>query len=451
VITVLEAAACWGGVVQSSVDHGCVLEHGPDSLIRSKPAGMALIHDLGLDSEVQDTETVARSALVARGDRLIPIPPGLYLLAPGRWWPFAWSPLVSWPGKLRMALDLVLPRRPADAPEESLGAFVRRRLGREALERIAQPLVSGIYTADPERLSLSATMPQFPEMERTHRSLLLAMRARARGDAAHANASGPRYGLFASLRGGLGRLIDRLIERLAGCDLRLGVAATALRRDGDVWRISLDAGGSVDADAVALALPAPAAAELIATSDRALADDLRAIPYAGVATINLAFARSQVGSLPTAAGFVVPAVEHRATIACTFASAKYAGRAPPELVLLRAFIGGALHPQALDRDDPALVAAVLADLRALLPITGDPVFSRVHRWPGAMAQYVIGHRERVARIRAAEAALPGLALVGNGYEGVGIPDLAAQAEAAAGRLAAGGIHRAGSAGTDPGG
>ena len=240
-VTVYEAGARLGGVIATSHEQGFTLEHGPDSIVRSKPAGIQLIHDLGLDEALQPTQEFARSSLIAKGRRLLPIPEGLYLLAPAKLWPFALSPIISWPGKLRMALDLILPRRRAGLPEESLAEFVRRRLGREALERIAQPLVSGIYTADPEQLSLRATMPQFLEMERDHRSLILGMRKRAK-DQSVATARGPRYGLFASLIGGLQTLVDRLVERLRGpgCDLITNTRVeTVVRGEAGGYTLSL--------------------------------------------------------------------------------------------------------------------------------------------------------------------------------------------------------------------
>lgn len=439
-IIVLESAPRPGGVVQTLREDGLTLELGPDSLIRSKPAALALIGELGLDSEVQGTEPDARGSLIARGTRLLPVPEGLYLLAPGRIWPFLWSRVLSWRGKLRMLRDLALP--PGDGRDETLASFVRRRLGPEALDRIAQPLVSGIYTADPEKLSLQATMPQFLAMEQDHGSILLAMRARMR-DAATAAAAGPRYGLFASLRGGLGRLAEVLVERLRadGVELRCATTVSGLRRAGDRWRVALRGEGDVPgtdlaADAVVVAGPAWCAAALLRDADPALSGLLAGIPYAGVATVNLVWRHGQIPTLPAAAGFVVPAVEGRSLVACTFSGRKYAGRIGEGHVALRAFVGGALHAHHLERDDAQLVAALLADLRDLLRIEAPPERVVVSRWPRSMAQYHLGHRERVAAIRQAEAALPGLALVGNGYEGVGIPDVIAQAEAAAMRLSA---------------
>ncbi|MBA2482110.1 MAG: protoporphyrinogen oxidase [Planctomycetes bacterium] len=432
-ITVIESAERWGGVVRTTREAGCVLEHGPDSILRSKPAGMALIADLGLEGEVQTTRSDARRSLIARGDRLLPVPEGFYLLAPGRWRSFLASGLVSWPGTLRMAMDLVLPRRAADAPEESLAQLVRRRLGREALERLAQPMIGGIYTADPEQLSIAAAMPQLARLESSHRSLILAMRARASEEPA----SGARYGLFASLRGGLGLLIERLVERLQDCDLRLATPASGITRTGDSWNITTP-GGHLAAEQLVIAGPAHTAARLLTDAAPSLAQTLASIPYASVATINLAWPASALSGVPLGAGFVVPAIEGCTVIAATFAHQKYDGRVPEGHALIRAFVGGALHPRALAASDDDLVSQVLADLGRWLRIASPPVLARVHRWPDAMAQYTLGHRERLAAIRAAESELPGLALVGNGYEGVGIPDLCQQAEAAAVRLGGGG-------------
>jgi oxygen-dependent protoporphyrinogen oxidase len=433
-IALLESSDRFGGVVATRRADDLVLELGPDSLIRTKPAGMQLISELGLDAQVQDTDPRFRASLIARGDRLLAVPDGLYLLAPGRWLPFLRSPLVSWPGKLRMGLDLVLPRGPAARGEdESLAAFVRRRLGREALERIAQPMIGGIYTADPERLSLPFTMPQFVEMEREHRSLLLAMRARARSQAAHANASGPRYGLFASLIGGLQTLTDALVGRLAGSDLRTGCVVNSVRRTTSGWSVAT-AHGELTAPALAICTPAHAAGHLLHETAPELARHCLAVPYAGVATVNLVYDRAAVPALPPAAGFVVPAVEGRSLIAATFCHQKYAGRSPDDRVVIRAFVGGASHAARLAVGDADMLAALAHDLRGLLGITVAPLTSVISRWDAAMAQPVIGHRERVTAIRRSERAIPGLALVGNGYEGVGIPDIIAQAQTAANRL-----------------
>ncbi len=434
-ITIYDASDRFGGVIASSMRDGFTLEHGPDSIIRTKPAGLQLIKDLGLEEQLQPTQEHARSSLIAKGRKLIPVPDGLYLLAPAKIWPFITSPIISPLGKLRMALDLILPRRSWEADEESLADFVRRRLGREALERIAQPMISGIYTADPEQLSLRATMPQFIEMEKQHRSLILGMRHRAREQAV-ASARGPRYGLFTTLVGGLGTLTDRLVERLrtAGCEFLANTRVEKIvKAESGGYNLTLSEEYR-HFDHVVVALPAHAAAKIVKPLDQVLSYKLATIPYAGVATINVALRADQIPNLPTAAGFVVPAVEGRTLIACTFGHHKYAGRAPEGHALLRGFVGGALHEAVLERSDEDIVDGVLRDLRDLLGLQGKPLFTTVHRWPKAMAQFVIGHTDGVAVIRGRERNFPGFAMVSNAFEGVGIPDLAAQAEAAADRI-----------------
>jgi len=436
-VALLESADRVGGVVRTTREQGFTLEHGPDSLVSIRPGGLDLVRELGLEARLVSVPEAARHSFIARHGRLVSVPDGLYLLAPGRILPFLRSPLLSWLGKLRMGADLVLPRRRADAPEESLAAFVRRRLGQEGLEAIAQPMVSGIYTADPERLSLAATMPQFIELERTHGSLIRGMMLRSRQQAAAVKqATGPRYGLFLSLEGGLQTLIDELLARLDGIDLRTGCVVQTVRADGEGWRVGTTT-GVLSARRVIIAAPAHAAAGML---EGPLAAELAAIPYAGVATVNLAFASTV--PLPAAAGFVIPSVEGRGTIACTFAHAKYPNRAPDGTMLLRAFVGGAMHEDRLDLPDEVMVAQTLADLRVYLGALPEPTFTRVHRWPKAMAQYVIGHQARVARIRALTPA--GLHLIGNGYDGVGIPDVVAQAAAVFGQPAASGQRPAAS-------
>lgn len=426
-ITILEAGDAWGGVIRTTRERGCLLEHGPDSILSAKPAGMRLLADLGLDERLVTTRPEARRSLIARGTRLLPVPEGFYLLAPGRWRAFLASPLVSPLGKLRMALDLVLPRRAPDAPEESLAQFVRRRLGREALARLAQPLVAGITTADPERLSVAAVFPQLLEMERDHRSLLLAMRARQ----AQAPAAGARYGLFVTLAEGLGGLIEALVARLAGCDLRLGAVVSALVRRGDGWTVALGT-GAIEADRVVLALPAHAARALVAPVDAALGERLAAVPYAHLAVVNLVYPRAAC-PLPEAAGAVIPAIERRRLIALSFPDRKFPLRGAADATVLRAFIGGAGRDAEADQPPATLIATARAEIAALLGVTAEPLAATARTWRHAMPQYELGHRERLAWLRAREAGIGSLALIGNGYEGVGIPDLCAQAEALAAR------------------
>jgi oxygen-dependent protoporphyrinogen oxidase len=361
--------------------------------------------------------------------KLVPVPDGFLLVAPTQLGALAATPLFSWGGKLRMALDLVLPPR-RDAADESLAHFVRRRLGREALERVAQPLVGGIYTADVERLSLAATMPRFRDLEQRHGSVIRGLRAEAGGSAA----AGARYGLFAAPAAGMGALIDALAARLAEGSVRLRAPVTTLERRPDGWQVRA-AGETVHADAVVLAAPAYVAADLVRPADPTLADALAAIDYASSATVTLAY---RTADLPRLAGFgfVVPAVEDRALLACTYASRKFEGRAPAGHDLVRAYVGGALRPDLAALADDALVETVRAELRSLAAIEAGPTLVRVQRHPRAMPQYAVGHLDRVAAIEARVAALPGFALAGAGYRGVGIPDCVRSGEEAAERILA---------------
>ncbi len=423
-VHVYDANEHWGGVTESSEEHDCILELGPDSIIRTKPAAMQLIKALGIEDQVQDTVEANRQALIAKGKRLIPVPPGLYLMAPGKIWPFVTSPIVSWFGKIRMLLDIVLPRSKSDK-DESLADFVRRRLGKEALERIAQPMVGGIYTADPEHLSLRACMPQFIEMEKEHRSLIKAMMKRGKAQKAVAT-SGPRYGLFISLKGGLQQLAHALIKTFDQDKLHSAHRVSDIKKSENTWQCHFENGDMVESDILCLCGPAHGHAHLLQNACAELSTALDSIPYADVATINIAFHKKDVPNLPAASGFVVPAVENRNLIACTFSSNKYADRSPDDVCVLRAFVGGALQAHQLNKNDDELITAVREDLKDLCKISAEPIFTKITRYSKAMAQPSIGHLGRVAQIRELEAQQDGLFLIGNGYEGVGIPDIIQQ-------------------------
>lgn len=424
-LTLLEAEARLGGTIATVREQGFTVETGPDSFITEKPWALALCDRLGLSGDLVGTREGDRRTHVARGERLHALPEGFLLLAPTALGPLVRSSLFSLSGKLRMGLDLVLPRGRRDR-DESLADFVRRRLGREALERVADPLVSGIYTGDPERLSIAATMPRFHEVEAEHRSIILGLRrsAQARGVA------GARYGLFVSHRDGMGALVDALAARLPDSAVQLRSRVERMERAGGTWRLHLG-GTSIDADAIVLACPAHTAGGLVATSDPLLADTLRSIVHASSAIVTLGVrARDLPHGLP-GFGFVVPAVDRRDILACTFSSRKWPGRAPEGFELVRAFVGGVRRPEMVERDDDALIATARGELGRYLGLTGEPVLARVDRWRHAMPQYDVGHAARVAVIETRVAALPRLALAGNAYRGVGIPDCVRSGETAA--------------------
>jgi oxygen-dependent protoporphyrinogen oxidase len=441
-IILLEASARLGGVIRTLRRDGFLLEGGPDSFISEKPEAFELAKRIGIASRLIETTEAHRRSFIVRDGKLRAVPEGFQLLAPTRFWPFVATDIFSWTGKARMALDLVLPKRAAanGSDDESLAQFVRRRLGREALERMAQPMVGGIYTADPERLSLRATMPRFLEMEREHRSLIRAMwkRGRQQSAAESRGTSGARYSLFLSFDEGMQVLSDSLVARLKDVSIRLKTKAESVAFDASVqqWKIRVSADETISADAVCLALPAYASANLLREADAQLAAELDAIPYASTATINLAYQRADIPHTLDGFGFVVPVIERRATLACTFSSIKFAGRAPTDHALLRAFVGGALQPEIFALDEDQMIARVREDLRQLLGIEEPPLFAHILKWPRSMAQYHLGHIERVDRIRARLNSWPGLKLAGNAYTGAGLPDCIRSGESAADEILA---------------
>jgi protoporphyrinogen/coproporphyrinogen III oxidase len=332
-----------------------------------------------------------------------------------------------------MALDIVLPRGGGalgGGDDESLGAFVRRRLGAEALERVAQPLVAGIYTADPEELSLAATMPRFLEVERRDRSLILGLR-RALARAPLPGTSGARWSLFVTFAEGMQTLVTALADRLPDSTIVLGQRVAGVERDGVRWRVTTTDGARFDADRVIVASESHAAARLLRYVDPALATLLGEVEYAGAATVSLGYRRADVPHPLDAFGFVVPRGEGKALLAATFSSVKYPGRAPEGHVLIRCFLGGALNAEVLREDDASLVARARRELGEALGIRAEPVLVRSARWPASMPQYRVGHLARVDAIERRVRAVPGLWLAGAAYRGVGIADCVRSGEAAA--------------------
>lgn len=421
-----EASDRLGGVIHSEVRDGFTFEHGPDSFLSEKTAALELCGRLGISGRIIGTQEEFRRTYVAFAGELHPLPEGFSLMAPMRMAPLATSRLFTTRGKLRMALDLVLPSRPRD--DESLASFVRRRLGRQALERVAQPLVGGIYTADPDALSLAATMPRFLDFEREHGSVIRGLRAEARASAATRSASGARWSLFLSFDGGLQTLVEALRQRLPQVCLQLGHPLRSLRRRAaGGWQID----GGEEFDGVILAVPAPRAGAALRALDPALAADLEAVRYASSAVVNLAYPRELIPHPLDGFGFVVPHVEGRRIIACSFSSLKYARRAPAGYAMLRAFVGGALSARLAELDDGEMIAAVRGELAELLGVTAEPHFSVLSRYPESMPQYELGHLARIERIEQRVERHGTLRLAGNGYRGVGIPDCIAGGERAA--------------------
>jgi oxygen-dependent protoporphyrinogen oxidase len=439
-LQLLEAGSRLGGVIHTSEREGFLLEGGPDSFISEKPWGLSLCRRLGLEPSLIGTGETHRRSFIVRQSKLQPVPDGFYLLAPTRIWPTITTPIFSWPGKLRMSADLFLPRKKRSSPteDETLASFVRRRLGNEALDRMAQPMIGGIYTSDPEELSLRATMPRFLDMEQEHRSLILAMwrqRQKMRQSQNH-QAAGPRYGLFVSLSQGMIRLVEALRQRLPQDSIHLNTELSGLRRSpsGRHWLLDLADGTQLEADAVCLALAAYESANLVQGFDSQLATRLRSIRYASTATVNLAYRLEDIPDNLEGFGFVVPAIEGREILACTFSHAKFPGRAPRNHALLRAFMGGALQPKAFEYEDQEMIRIVRQNLRELLGIEKAPLFALVERHARAMAQYRLGHLDLVTEIETLLKSCPTLQLAGNGFTGIGIPDCIRRGEECAARI-----------------
>jgi oxygen-dependent protoporphyrinogen oxidase len=434
-VILLEAAPCLGGSIATERVGDFLVEAGPDSFITEKPWALRLCERLGITSRLISTNSAHQSVYVVHKGSLQPLPEGFFLLAPTRVLPLIRTPLFSLPGKFRMAMEIFVPRGNPNG-DESLASFVRRRFGAEVLERVAQPLIGGIYASDPEKLSLKSSMPRFLEMEQARRSIIWAMwsaqKRRLRSDRA---SSGARWSLFVTFSGGMQELVDAIGTRLPAGAVRLGTSATKLVKNGiDGWMLKTAGGDDIKADGVILAAPAYRSAAILEELDPELSEDLMAIPYASTATVSLGYRQADFPHGLDGFGIVVPAIESRKILACTFSSVKYAGRAPEDHVLLRAFVGGALQPSLAEEDDATLEHNVRQELASLLGVKAEPLLLRIRRHPRAMPQYHVGHQERLQRIDTRLNKLSALALAGNAYRGVGIADCIHSGEEAAERV-----------------
>jgi oxygen-dependent protoporphyrinogen oxidase len=440
-VTLIESRARLGGNIVTERRDGLVLDGGPDSFVVARPQASVLCKDLGLGDRLIPTTEKNRKVYIRRGGVLRPMPEGLVLAIPSRVMPLARSGLFSLPGLARMGLDLVLPRRDEREGDESVGHFIRRRLGSEALERLAEPLLGGIYAGNVDALSLRATFPQLLEMEREHRSLIRGAIAQKAARAAPPGKPAPS--MFYSLLGGMGELVDALGRAVAeaGGTVRSGAEVEAIGTGGDGderARLRVQVRGdaeSIPADDVILCTPAFVAAAALDGLDRELAAVLLQIPYVSTATVIAGYARVDVPHPLDASGLIIPKGEKRGALAATFVTSKWVGRAPADMALIRIFVGGHRDPHALTQTDEELCALARRELDALLGVRARPHFARVFRYDRANAQPVIGHPERVKRIRSLAAAHPGLRLAGAAFDGVGIPDCVRQADEAAAAIA----------------
>lgn len=441
--TILESGDRWGGKIRTDVvdapEHGeFVVEGGPDAFITQKPWGMQLARELGLNDDLLPTNDDKRQVFVLNKGKPTPLPDGVLLIVPTKFTPFALSPLISPWGKMRMGMDLFIPAK-RDGEDETLAEFITRRLGSEALDKIAEPLMSGIYNAEAEKQSVLATFPRFRTLEEKHGSLIKGMLASRRPPAApapspSANGNGnaaPKKptSVFMSLRGGMNELVNALVNQLTG-DMQLGVSVTGLTQDtAGNYALQLRDGRTLTARTVVLAVPAHVASKLLGDTAPAACATLDEIRYVSTGTISFGFRREDIKDLLAGFGLVIPRSEKRAINAVTITSIKFDHRAPDGAVLLRAFFGGSRRPDMMTIDDATLLETVRGELSSILGIDATPLFHRIYRWMEANPQYDVGHLDRVTAI---EAALPaGLFVTGSPYRGVGIPDCVYQSQGTA--------------------
>lgn len=444
-ITLFEANTRLGGIVGTRQIGDYLVDTGADSFLTNKPGAIGLCRRLGLEQKLIATNPRFRGAHVLFDGRPVPVPEGFQLISPSAIGPVLTTPILSPWGKARMLMEPLVPR--ANLADESLASFVRRRFGQETLERLVQPLVGGIYTSDPERLSLAATLPRFLEMEREYGSVIRASMSRrskagqrpSQHTTTDDKSSGARYGLFAGLAGGMEELLNALrLAVAANCRIRTGIRirkVDRLENGATGYQVNLADSSAETFDGVIIATTTYQAASLLSDLDSSLAMELNGIDYASSVIVVTAHKLANIRHPLNSFGLVVPHRERRRILAASFSSRKFPERAPVDSVLIRSFVGGAMQPELYDLDDDQLLRIVREELSDIFGVQGDPEISLIVRYPRAMPQYYVGHLDRVARIEAKTAVFPGLALAGNAYRGVGVPDAIASGEAAAATLA----------------
>ena len=424
-----------------------IVDGGPDCFLTEKPACHRIAKLTGIfDDELPTDESRKRTWILSRG-KLHQMPDGIFMFAPTKFLPFATTGLFSWSGKIRMAMDLVIPPKkvaPGELNDETLESFVVRRMGRECLDRLAEPLVGGVHASDPSTMSLAATFPRLLEMEQKHGSLMKGFLAARRKVEEMRRKHPPRAGekprtFFTSFLNGMQELTDHMADAAGREKMQTGRAVSALRHEeSGAWGASLSDGSTIDGEAVIIATESWAAEPLVRPHDKVIADALAAIPASSSATVSVAFNEKEVGFDLNAFGVLCPLAEGRALMAATYSSTKWPGRAPPGKVLLRGFVGGPHNQEILKRSDEDLVRTVITEFHGILGLNpfAKPLFSRVFRWRLGMPQYTLGHLDRIGRIDERCARIPGLAMAGGSYRGVGVPNCIESGERAVSKVLA---------------
>lgn len=413
-----EAKPAWGGVLRTEQVAGCQIEAGPDSFLSEKPWAADLCRELALGNQLIGSNDAERKTYILVNGKLVEIPDGLMFMVPTKILPTVLSPLFSVGTKIRIIREWFHSPQRAEG-DETVAAFVERHYGPEMVDRLADPLLAGIYGGHADQLSMRAVLPRFAEMEGTHGSLGRAMlAARSKTSGSSIQLSRP---LFTSLVNGMQQMVDALVAKLRPSSLSLRTRVESARRDAGVWEIASDLDRK-HFDGVIFAVPAHVAARLLEQVNLPLARELAAINYTSSMTINLGYAGKVRASLPRGFGFLVPRSQGPRMLACTFVHTKFPHRAPSDRALLRCFLAGAGNEELWSGPDEQIVALLRRELREILGLSAEPLFARVYRWDRAMAQYGVGHLERLKRIDELRRQTPGLFLAGNGYRGIGVPD-----------------------------
>ncbi len=421
-----------GGVLRTELVDGCLVEAGPDSFVTEKPWAADLCRDLGIGDQLIGSNDAGRKTYILTRGRLVEMPDGLMFMVPTKILPTGFSSLFSWKTKLRMTQELFHPPRAVDH-DESVAAFVERHYGSEMVDRLADPLLSGVYGGEADNLSVRAVLPRFAEMERTHGSLGRAMLAARKKIAAAPRKAAPP--LFTSLKRGMQHLAETVVSRLTPSALLTNALVQAIQPQPEAGGWLVSAGLQSDQfDGVIVALPGMAASNVLRMASPELSKELAAIQYSSSITAGLGYDREVRQALPPGFGFLVPRSEGKKLLAATFVHNKFPHRAPEDRALLRCFFAGANADDVWPLSDEQLIAIVRNELQQIIGLRAEPLFARVYKWKSAMAQYGVGHLERLERVEALRKLLPGLALAGNGYRGIGVPDCVRSGRAAAKQL-----------------
>ena len=427
---VFESSPRLGGVLITDRVDDCLLEAGPDSFLTEKPWAADLCRDLGLADQLIGSNDSERKTYILVNGKLVVIPDGLMFMVPTKILPAVLSPLFSFSTKVRMAREWFHPPHKANG-DETVASMVERHYGPEMVDRLADPLLSGVYGGEASQLSVRAVLPRFAEMESQHGSLGRAMLATRRKMAQAGSA--PARPLFTSLKDGMQQMVDALLARLPASSLRPSTLVESVCPHEGGWAVATGQ-SRYQFDAVIVATPAPAAARLLEAASREIAAELRSIHYSSSVTVAFGYDQGVRSALPPGFGFLVPRSEGKRMLAATFVHNKFPHRAPDDRALLRCFLGGSRDQQILQVADQEILRIARQELRDIIAVTAEPLFARVYKWPGAMAQYSVGHLERLERIDRLSQELSGLALAGNGYRGIGVPDCVRSGTAAASKV-----------------